>query len=291
MAKFEYFEPAGLAEALALLKNYGEEARVIAGGQSLLILIRQGLIRPQVLISLHRIAALRQIEFVNGHIEIGAMATQREVSAEEKIRSSFAALAQAASKVGSIHVQNLGTVGGNISHAEPNGDSAPALISLGASVLAASARGERTIPVEDFFRDPFENCLEPDEMLVRVCVPLPINGASSVYVKHVQRAVDRATVGIGLQLRINDAGVCEDARIGVGGAAPAPFRATKAEAILKGQKISSALINAVATEVSAMCDPLSDSHGPAEYKRKMAGVFVKRAIRALHESAQTRSST
>jgi aerobic carbon-monoxide dehydrogenase medium subunit len=291
MAKFQYFEPAGLAEALALLKNYGEEARVIAGGQSLLILIRQGLIRPQVLISLHRIAALRQIEFVNGHIEIGAMATQREVSAEEKIRSGFGALAQAASKVGSIHVQNLGTVGGNISHAEPNGDSAPALISLGASVFAASARGQRTIPVEDFFRGPFENCLELDEMLVRVCVPLPVNGASSVYVKHVQRAVDRATVGIGLQLRINDAGVCEDARIGVGGAAPSPFRATRAEALLKKEKISDALINAVAAEVSAMCDPLSDSHGPAEYKRKMAGVFMKRAIRALHESAQTRSST
>jgi aerobic carbon-monoxide dehydrogenase medium subunit len=285
MGKFDYFEPPDLAEAVSLLKNYGEEARVIAGGQSLLILIRQGLIRPEVLISLHRIPALRQIELVDGHIAIGAMATQREVSAEEKIRSSFAALAQAASKVGSIHVQNLGTVGGNISHAEPNGDSAPALISLGASVLAASARGERTIPVEDFFRGPFENCLEPDEMVVRVRVPLPVNGASSVYVKHVQRAVDRATVGIGLQLRINAAGFCEDARIGVGGAAPSPFRATKAEAVLKGQKISSALMDAVAAEVSTVCDPLADSHGPAEYKRKMAGVFVKRAIRALQESA------
>ena len=291
MAKFDYFDPADLAEAVSLLKNYGEDARVIAGGQSLLILIRQGLIRPQVLISLHRIPALRQIEFVNGHIEIGAMATQREVSTDEKVRSSFAALAQAASKVGSIHVQNLGTVGGNISHAEPNGDSAPALISLGASVIAASQRGERTIPVEDFFRGPFENCLEPDEMVVRVNVPLPVNGASSVYVKHVQRAVDRATVGIGLQLRINAAGLCEDARIGVGGAAPAPFRATKAEAILRGQKISSALMDAVAAEVSTVCDPLADSHGPAEYKRKMAGVFVKRAIRALHESGQTRSTT
>ena len=97
-------------------------------------------------------------------------------------------------------MQNLGTVGGNISHAEPNGDSAPALISLGASVLAASHRGERTIPLDDFFRGPFENCLEPDEMVARVRVPLPVDGASSVYVKHVQRAVDRATVGIGVQL-------------------------------------------------------------------------------------------
>ena len=281
MAKFNYFEPAGLTEALALLKNYGDEARVIAGGQSLLILIRQGLIRPQVLISLHRIAALRQIESADGHIEIGAMATQREVSAHDTIRSKFAALAEAASKVGSIHVQNLGTVGGNISHAEPNGDSAPALIALGGSVLARSHRGERAIPLDDFFRGPFENCLEPDEMVARIRVPLPVDGASSVYVKHVQRAVDRATVGIGVQLRIDTAGVCADARIGVGGAAPSPFRATKAEAVLKGQKISDALLDAAAAELSSMCDPLADSHGPAEYKRKMAGVFVKRAVRAL----------
>jgi aerobic carbon-monoxide dehydrogenase medium subunit len=284
MAKFDYFEPADLAEVLSLLKNYGEEAKVIAGGQSLLILIRQGLVRPHVLISLHRIAALRRIEFNDGHIEIGAMATQREISTDDRIRSRVPALAEAASKVGSIHVQNLGTVGGNISHAEPNGDSAPALISLGGSVLATSERGQRTVPLDDFFRGPFENCLQADELVARVRVPLPVDGASSVYVKHVQRAVDRATVGVGLQLRVNDAGVCEDARIGVGGAAPSPFRATRAEALLKKEKISDALLNAVASELSAMCDPFTDSHGPAEYKRKMAGVFVKRAIRALVSS-------
>lgn len=287
MAKFNYFEPADLAEALSLLKNYGEEARVIAGGQSLLILIRQGLIRPQVLISLHRIAALRRIEFSDGHIEIGAMATQREISADDRIRSRLSALAEAASRVGSIHVQNLGTVGGNISHAEPNGDSAPALISLGASVLATSQRGERSIPLDHFFRGPFENVLEAEEMVTRVHVPLPADGASSIYVKHVQRAVDRATVGVGVQLRIDAAGACADARIGVGGAAPSPFRATRAEALLEGEKISDALMDAVAAAVSAMCDPLEDSHGPAEYKRKMAGVFVKRALRAL--LAQKRS--
>ena len=281
MAKFKYFEPADLAEALILLKTFGDEARVIAGGQSLLILIRQGLIRPQVLVSLHRMPSLREIKFEERHVALGAMATQRQIFSDDRIRSALPALAEAASRVGSIHVQNLGTVGGNISHAEPNGDSAPALISLGASVLATSYRGERTIPLDDFFRGPFENSLEPDEMVARIRVPLPVDGASSVYVKHVQRAVDRATVGIGVQLRIDVVGICTDARIGVGGAAPAPFRATSAEAILKGKKISGALLDAVAAEVSSICDPLADSHGPAEYKRKMAGVFVKRAIRAL----------
>jgi carbon-monoxide dehydrogenase medium subunit len=290
MAKFKYFEPADLAEALSLLENYGEEARIMAGGQSLLILIRQGLIRPQVLISLHRIAALREIKFEETHVVLGGMLTQRQISSQDRIRLDLAALAEAAYRVGSIHVQNLGTVGGNISHAEPNGDSAPALISLGASVLATSHRGERSIPLDDFFRGPFENCLEPEEMVTRIHVPLPIDGAASIYVKHVQRAVDRATVGIGLQLRMDVGGVCADARIGVGGAAPSPFRATKAEAVLKGERISDDLMDAVAAEVSSMCDPLPDSHGPAEYKRKMAGVFVKRALRALLGSAQKRSS-
>jgi carbon-monoxide dehydrogenase medium subunit len=290
MPKFNYFEPTGIAEALSLLKNHGEEARIIAGGQSLLIMLRQGLIRPQVLISLHRIAELRAIKSEGKSIALGAMATQREISLDDKIRSRLPALAQAASKVGSIHVQNLGTVGGNISHAEPNGDSAPALIALGASVLAASERGERTIPLDDFFRGPFENSLQPDEIAVCIHVPLPENGPSSIYVKHVQRAVDRATVGIGVQLDIDAARVCRIVRIGVGGAAPAPFRATRAEALLKGEKISDELMNAVGAEVSAMCDPFSDSHGPAEYKRKMAGVFVKRAIRALLSSTMEGSS-
>jgi aerobic carbon-monoxide dehydrogenase medium subunit len=287
MAKFKYLEPADLAEALTLLKTYGDEARVIAGGQSLLILIRQGLMRPQVLISLHRIPQLREIKFDERQVALGAMATQRQISSDDRIRSAVPALAEAASRVGSIHVQNLGTVGGNISHAEPNGDSAPALISLGASVLATSHRGERSIPLDHFFRGPFENVLEAEEMVTRVHVPLPADGASSIYVKHVQRAVDRATVSVGVQLRIDGAGVCTDARLGVGGAAPSPFRATRAEALLEREKISDALMDAVAAAVSAMCDPLEDSHGPAEYKRKMAGVFVKRALRAL--LAQRRS--
>jgi CO/xanthine dehydrogenase FAD-binding subunit len=154
-------------------------------------------------------------------------------------------------------------------------------------VLATSHRGERSIPLDHFFRGPFENVLEAEEMVTRVHVPLPADGASSIYVKHVQRAVDRATVGVGVQLRIDGAGVCTDARLGVGGAAPSPFRATRAEALLEREKISDALMDAVAAAVSAMCDPLEDSHGPAEYKRKMAGVFVKRALRAL--LAQRRS--
>jgi carbon-monoxide dehydrogenase medium subunit len=278
MANFAYFEPEELSKALDLLRQHGDEARVIAGGQSLLILIRQGFLRPAVLISPHRIRSLREIKIAGDELVLGAMVTQREIASDARIVEKFPALAQAASKVGSIHVQNLGTVGGNISHAEPNGDSAPALISLGASVTAASYLGERRILLESFFRGPFENVLESDEMVTHIRVPLPVAGAWSVYLKHVMRAVDRATVGIGVLLRIDAGGVCSDVHIGLCGAGPHPFRPTRAEALLQGQRISDALLGEVGSELSSMCNPFSDSHGPAEYKKKIAVVLIKRAL-------------
>ena len=281
MARFDYFEPDHLNELFVLLGRYGEDARVIAGGQSLLIMVRQGLVRPGVLIGLDKISALRHITHRGNEMILGAMVTQSEISADDRIRQHLAVLSQAASKVGSVHVQNLGTVGGNLCHAEPNGDSAPALLSAGASIRASSSRGERAIPLEDFFRGPFENVLEPDEAVTHIHVPIPGNDASSLYLKHVLRAVDRATVSIGLMMQMERGGRCREVRIGLGGAAATPIRAKEAEALLKGEKITESVIEAVGLEVSRNCDPLSDAHGPAEYKRKMAGLLTKRAIRQL----------
>lgn len=281
MARFDYFEPLQLTEAVELLSKYGSDARIIAGGQSLLIMIRQELVRPKVLISLDKIPSLHQITLNGSVLHLGAMVTQSQVAADLNVRSAFPVLAQAASRVGSIHVQNLGTVGGNVSHAEPNGDSPPALLSLGAFVQALSSRGERNIPLEEFFRGPFENILEPDEFLTQIRVPFPEDGALSVYLKHVLRGVDRAIVGVGIVIRVVAGGLCRDVRIGLCGAAPTPIRAKEAEVLLRGKKITGSLLEAVGVEVSSHCDPLSDGHGPAEYKRKMAGLFVKRAIRKL----------
>lgn len=281
MARFDYFEPDHPDELFDLLARYGEDARVIAGGQSLLILIRQRLVRPGVLISLDKVSSLRQISYKDNEIILGAMVTQSEVSAADRIRRQLAVLSQAASKVGSVHVQNLGTVGGNLCHAEPNGDSAPALLAAGASVRASSTRGKRTIPLEEFFRGPFENVLEPHEALTHVHVPLPAEGASSIYLKHVLRAVDRATVSVGLMMQMDKAGRCREIRIGLGGAAPTPIRAKQAEALLRGEKTTDSTIDAAGVEVSRNCDPLSDAHGPADYKRKMAGLLTKRALRQV----------
>ncbi len=278
MARFEYFEPSHPDELFDLLGRYGDDGRIIAGGQSLLIMIRQGLVDPGVVISLEKISALRHISHKKNELLLGAMVTQSEICTDDRIRERLPVLSQAASKVGSIHVQNLGTVGGNLCHAEPNGDSAPALLAAGASVQASSSRGDRSILLEDFFRGPFENALAPDEALTHIRVPAPERNGSSIYLKHVLRAVDRATVSVGLMMQMEEDGRCSDVRIGLGGAAPTPMRAKDAERLLRGEKVTESVIEAAAHEVSKHCDPLSDAHGPAEYKRKIAGLLTKRAI-------------
>lgn len=281
MGRFDYFEPQYLAEVLELVGKYREDARVIAGGQSLLILIRQGLVSPKVLIGLDKIPSLQKITFDGSFLHLGAMVTQSQLAADANVRKAFSALAQSASKVGSIHVQNLGTVGGNVSHSEPNGDSSPALLALGAAVEAQSSRGERTIALEDFFRGPFENVLEADEVLVQIRVPPSKVNAPSIYLKHVLRGVDRAIVGVGVMLQVEDGGVCRDVRIGLCGVGPTPLRAKEAETLMRGEKVTASLLKAVASEVPKHCDPISDGHGPAAYKRRMAGLFVERAIRQI----------
>lgn len=290
MPAFEYYAPEELEGVVDLLARFGEDARIIAGGQSLLILIRQELVQPRVLISLDRVASLQQVSMRDGALCLGAMATQRQLAQEAAVRERFPVLAQAAARVGSVHVQNLGTVGGNLSHAEPNGDSAPALISLGGSLCISSRRGERMMPVEDFFRGPFENALEPDEVLTRIDIPGPGSNCASVYFKHVLRGIDRAIVGVGMMMEIEE-GVCKRARIGLCGAAPTPIRALEAESLLEGQAVTGPVIEAIEAAVIRNCDPLTDGHGPAEYKKKMAGVFVRRAMQQLTSSRGERTGS
>lgn len=284
MPAFEYHAPTDFEEVLDLLTRFGEDARIIAGGQSLLILVRQELVQPRILVSLDRIASLEQISMGDGMLSVGAMVTQRQLGQTSVVQEEFPALAQAASRVGSVHVQALGTVGGNVSHAEPNGDSAPALIGLGASARISSSRGERIVAMEDFFRGPFENVLEPDEALTRIDIPVSRANCRSLYLKHVLRGIDRAIVGVGVTMEM-EGSVCKRVRIGLSGAAPTPIRSFEAESLLEGQAVTGPVMEAVEGAVVKNCDPLTDGHGPAAYKRKMAGVFVRRAIHRVTSPA------
>lgn len=282
MPRFEYLVPRTISQMTRHLADYGEEAKVIAGGQSLLILIRQGLVSPGVLVSLNEIAGLDRIIHDDAKgLEIGAAVTQTQIATSPVIREKYAGLAQAAEKVASVHVRNLGTVGGNVCHADPAADSPPALLALGASVKAVSRRGERTIPMDGFFRDSLESVLAPDELLSHIVIPAAAPFSNSVYLKHAVRAVDRATAGVGIWWTWDAEEKCRDIRIGLTGAGPTPLRARQAEALARGSRLTDEVIMAAGQMAARECDPLSGGHAPASYRRKMVEVFVRRALTQL----------
>ena len=283
MPQFDYIVPKTIGQMTQHLADYGDDAKIIAGGQSLLVLISQGLVSPGVLVSLNEVAGLDQIVHDDSKgLEIGAAVTQTQIAASPLIREKFAGLAQAAEKVGSVHVRNLGTLSGNVCHADPAADSPPALLALQASVKAVSLRGERMIPLDGFFRDPLESVLEPDEMVTHIVIPAASPFSNSVYLKHAARAVDRATVGVSIWWTWDEAEEkCRDIRIGLSGAGPTPLRAKPAEALARGHRLTDEVIAEMGQMAVRECDPLSGGHAPASYRRKMVAVFVRRALERL----------
>ena len=276
--RFELLEPVSVEEAVSLLNEYREEAKVIAGGQSLVIMLRSGVVRPAFLVALNNRLALNDVsETSDGNLRIGALATHRQIRASRVVQRKAPVLAQAASLIGSTPVRNFGTLGGNLCHNEMGGDPPPALLVLDARAECMSPRGKRKIPLTDFFTDYFETCLELDEIILGVEIPPPLLGAKSVYLKHTLRSGDLAIVGVAARLTVKD-DFCEEIRIALGGVAPVPFRALEAEVLLRQRLLSDRLIQEAASAAADMCDPISDAHASADYRRKMVRVFVRRAL-------------
>lgn len=277
----EYLEPTTSREALDLLGKHGDDARVIAGGQSLLVMMRQRFLSPSYLISLKKINGLQGVrEDSNGNLVIGAMTTHKEVSTSPVLSRKVPLLCQAGGKVGSTAIRNLGTIGGNICHNEMGADPPTALLALDAKAICESAKGRRSVPLEGFFKDFFETALQREEILTALEIPAPPADAVGVYLKHVLRTGDLAIVGAAVLLDVESDGTkCREIRIGLGGVCPIPLRARKAEAFLRGKEISEAILNEVGEVAMSEVDPISDAHGTAEYRRRMVAVFVKRAIR------------
>jgi len=275
----DYLAPTSIDQALALLSEHGDDAKIIAGGQSLLVFLRQGLLEPRALIGLKRIPELIRIEeSADGGLTIGAMVTQYTLEHSALIRERYPALSEAAAVVSSPPIRRQSTIGGNLSHGDPTGDPPAALIALGAEVEIASLTGRRRIPVEELFADYMETHLETGELLVAVHLPAQANKSGSAYLKHRIRAVDTALVGVGVGLTLSeDRTTCIDARIGLVGAGVTPIRAVNAEAVLRGNLIMNDKIEAVATAASEECEPLADTEGSEWYRREMVAVFVRRA--------------
>lgn len=274
-----YEAPETLADALSALQRYGEDAKVVAGGQSLLVFLRQGLIAPEVLVSLKRIPELRSISSSSEGMRIGAMVTQAELERSEPVREQYTALAEAASVVASVQVRNQGTIGGNLCHADSTADPPAALIALGATLEIAGPDGSRPAPVEEFILDFWEVDLQQGEVLAQIVLPPPTPGAASAYLKHRLREVDTALVGAAAWVQLDDArSRVRDARVGLTGVGARPIRAVEAEQALREGSVSDELLARSADEAAAHCEPLDDTEASAWYRREMVRTMVRRAL-------------
>jgi carbon-monoxide dehydrogenase medium subunit len=281
MLNIKLLQPAKLDEAVTLLAAENEEAKIIAGGTALVIMLRNRLIAPATLISLGRLQELRTIRHEPGTgLRIGALATVREAEMSPVIREKNPMLAQAFGKVGNIRVRHAATVGGNLSEADYASDPPCVLVALRARVKARSATGEREIPLTDLFRGFYETALAPDEILTELIVPDLAPGSRATYLKFISRSSeDRPCVGMALVLETERDGTCKDLRLVAGAVSETPQEIASAEALARGKHLSDSLIGEIAEAYVAAIEPLSDLRGSGWYRKQIIGVLARRALK------------
>lgn len=294
MIAFEYVEPDSLDEALALLAEHGEDAKPLAGGTGLLNLMKQRLVQPAYLVGLRRVALRPEMGGIHADsgLGIGALCSQRTLETSPLVRERAPLLAETLHQVATVRIRTSATLGGALAHADPNQDPPAALLVLDASVRVVSIRGERTVPLREFFVDYYETALHPDELITRVEVPALPPESGAAYVKFLpQTHDDYATVAAAARVSLRDGRIGE-ARIALIAAGPTPFRAAAAEAALRGQRPSPQLAADAAALVTDEVEPVADFRGSEAFKRDMAVVMVRRAIdRAVARALDGQSGT
>ena len=279
MKRFEYVEPASLKEACSLLSKYKDEAKVIAGGQSLVVFLRQRIFTPGYLINIKNLKELDYIRDGGGSLKIGALTTHRTLETSPVVRDRLPVLAEAERKLAHLQIRNWGTVGGDLCHADPAGDVSPPLLALGAKVKAVSTRGEREIALEDFFADYFTTVLESDEILTEIEIPyLPPNSAAA-YRKETIISGDYPIASVAAMVGLDERReTVKEARIVLGAAGTTPIFAREASRILTGQKANGNLVKEAAEAASKEADPTTDILGSVEYKRKLVGLLTQEIV-------------
>jgi carbon-monoxide dehydrogenase medium subunit len=280
MNTFKYVPAKTVNEACDLLSQYGEEAKLLGGGQSLVTLMKQDFVSPLYLIDIKGISDLDYIQYdETDGLRIGALTTHRTLETSNIVQEKFSILAQMEQTLASVPVRNWGTVGGNLAHADPASDLAPTLLSLGAEVILTGPHGERVVSLDEFFLDFFETALQSDELLTEIHVPDSSRGGGFYY-KFAQRATDLAVVSVAVNL-IRDPDnrdLCKDIRIVMGSVGPTPLRSKRAEDLLKGQPLTDTLTEEAARISAEDAQPTSDINGSEEYKREIVHVLVRRTI-------------
>lgn len=280
LPRFEYLAPRTVDEAIELLAEHDGQARVIAGGTDLVPQLKsREVAAPKYLVDLKSIPGLDAISFDTASgLRIGPLATISSIAESDVVCRNYPILREAALKMASPQVRNMGTFVGNICNAVPSADSAPALLALDGRVRVWSPGGKRTVNLDAFFTGPRKTVLQPDEVVVAIEVPLPPKGSTGVYHKLSPRhSMDLAVVGVAVVGSKED-GTCTDVRIGLGAVAPTPLRAPVAESMLRGKKISAGLIDEAARNVITQCSPIDDHRASQEYRCDMVYVLTRRAL-------------
>ena len=277
-ASFDYTAPKSLNEALRALADGGEDAKILAGGHSLLPLMKLRLANPTLLIDVSKIAGLNGVKQHGDKIVIGALATHYQIESSELVKKRCPLLCQTARVIGDVQVRNRGTIGGSLVHGDPAGDWPAAILALGGQLKISGAKGERWLDVEKFFLGPMTTAIEANEILTEIRLPVAPRRSGCAYLKMPQQASGFAIVGVAVSLRLDSKGRCEDIGIGVTGFSDRPFRARVAEDWLRGRKLSAKSIEAAAALVVEDVEPLEDLHAAADYRAHLAQVFTGRAI-------------
>ena len=282
--KFDYHVPASVDEAIRLLGE-NEEAKILAGGQSLLPMMKLRLAAPTAVVDISRLPGLSYVRDMGAHLAIGALTTHDTLGSDKSVKERFSLITDAVARIGDQQVRNLGTIGGSACHADPAGDIPTALLAADAQFVVEGKRGKRVVPARDFFVDLFTTAVGHDEMLTEVRLPYLPQRSASAYMKHSVREGGFAIAMVGVVVTLEDGNSCRDSRIGVGAAGPTPIRAVSAEMYLKGKTLEEATIAEAADRAVEGADPPSDAHGSREYRLETIKVLTKRSLRHASKRA------
>lgn len=284
-ASFEYFAPTSLDEALETLERFGDEAKVLAGGQSLIPLLKLRVTAPRALVDINRVEGLDGLGEKGGRLRIGALVRHKTCERSGLLGQRYGVLGSTAPQVSDPIVRNLGTVCGSVAHADPQGDWGSALLAIGADVVVHGPSGERTIPIDAFFQGPFMTALEPGEIVTRIDVADPGDRAAGTYLKLERKVGDFATAAVAVHVSLSN-GTIGRAGIALTGVGPTNLKAREAEEALAGAEPTDEAITTTARRAAEAAEPLDDNRGSAEYKRNVVRVFTERALRASIAAAR-----
>jgi aerobic carbon-monoxide dehydrogenase medium subunit len=277
-ASFDYIAPQTLDDALRALADHGEEAKILAGGHSLLPLMKLRLANPKLLIDLRRIPGLSGITEQDEKMVVGALTTYYQIESSELLKVKCPLLPQTARAIGDVQVRNRGTIGGSLTHADPSADWPAAILALRAELKLSGPKGDRLILADEFFLSPMTTAIKPTEILTEIRVPVLSRRCGSAYLKMAQQASGFAIIGVAVWLKMDQQSRCEDIGIGVTGLAEKPFRAQAVEESLRGNKLTPKLIEENASQIAEGIDPLEDLHASAKFRAHLARVYTFRAI-------------